>query len=371
MNSSSSVSPPMHTPEHTWRVVGLVLLCARFVQGWIYWGGGSRRFIYAPSKIDPTAHHWMANKFQTAMPGALLGMDQVVSYMLQHFYLLYGGVIFFSAAELFVGLFLIIGFYTRLAALASIGLSFVLMLLFGWQGATCIDEWTMAAANFGMGASIFLGGGGAFSVDAWRMKHRPGLASEPRFHWIASGPISEVLLERVGKALLVVTVVFVVATYSYFRGSVVGAFHGGPVSPSRHHLTLSKGRLDAAGAVSFHVYLDGGSADVPGHIVKINLHDPQGKIIESWNGKTLAALPKSAFVNDYIYNQFEPGMVSIQAEVGAKARIDLPPAPVVQTDPVTVAVPPPLALISGGRYTLEAVTIDAKKFTTVVIYEGR
>ena len=80
-----------------WRLVGIVLLCVRFVQGWIYWGGGSRRFIYAPSKLDPSAHHWMANKFQTAMPGALLGMEHVVSYMLQHFYLLYAVVIFFSA----------------------------------------------------------------------------------------------------------------------------------------------------------------------------------------------------------------------------------------------------------------------------------
>ncbi len=347
-----------HTQEHTWRVVGLVLLCARFVQGWIYWGGGSRRFIYAPSKIDPSAHHWMANKFQTAMPGALLGMDQVVSYMLQHFYLLYSGVIFFSLAELVVGLCLIVGFYTRLAALASIGLSFVLMLLFGWQGATCIDEWTMAAANFGMGASLFLGGGGAYSVDAWRMKRRPGLVSEPMFHWIASGPVSEVLLERVGKVLMVATVIFVVSTYSYYRGSVFGPFHGGPVSPSRHHLTLSEGQVNAAGQVAFHVYLDGGSADVPGHIVKINLKDAQGQVLEAWNGKMLASLPKEAFVNDYVYNRFEPGLVSIQAEVGAKAGITLPPANRLDGQA------PEVHLTSGQTLVIEAVTVDAKKFVT-------
>jgi hypothetical protein len=45
----------------------------------IYWGGGSRRFIYAPSKLDPNVASWMANKFQLAMPGALLGTDHIVA----------------------------------------------------------------------------------------------------------------------------------------------------------------------------------------------------------------------------------------------------------------------------------------------------
>jgi hypothetical protein len=32
------------------RVAALGLLSIRFIQGFIYWGGGSRRFIYAPAK---------------------------------------------------------------------------------------------------------------------------------------------------------------------------------------------------------------------------------------------------------------------------------------------------------------------------------
>jgi hypothetical protein len=72
-------------------------------------GGGSRRFIYDPSKLNPDAHTWMANKFQTAMPGALFGTDHLISFMLQHFYLLYAGVILFSAAEFVVGAMLMAG----------------------------------------------------------------------------------------------------------------------------------------------------------------------------------------------------------------------------------------------------------------------
>ena len=107
------------------------MLSIRVVQGFIYWGGGSRRFIYAPSKLDPNAPTWMANKFQTAMPGALFGTDHLISFMLHHFWLLYAGVILFSAAELIVGAMLMAGALTRAAALVSMGFSVLLMAMFG------------------------------------------------------------------------------------------------------------------------------------------------------------------------------------------------------------------------------------------------
>src|ERR1700721_1270707 len=71
------------------RIVALALLSVRFIQGFIYWGGGSRRFIYAPSKLDPHAANWMANKFQSAMPGALLGTDHITASLLHNFARLY------------------------------------------------------------------------------------------------------------------------------------------------------------------------------------------------------------------------------------------------------------------------------------------
>jgi uncharacterized membrane protein YphA (DoxX/SURF4 family) len=340
----------------SWRLVGVVLLCVRFVQGWIYWGGGSRRFIYAPSKLDPSAPHWMAHKFQTAMPGALLGMEHVVSYLLQHFYLLYAGVIFFSAVELFAGLFLMLGFLTRISALATMGLSFVLMLLFGWQGATCIDEWTMAACNFAMGAALFIGGAGAHSLDAWLLKRRPGLAAG-RFKWIGSGALPDNVVGSLGKALLMVTVPFVVLTYNYYRGSVIGPFHPGPVSPSKHHMSLTQGAVSANGGISFHAYLDGGTADVPAHIIRIALRTADGKPVETWTGAQLESLGKAAFSNEYAYNKFETGLDSIEAEVGAKATIALPPSI-------------PNLELSPGRFVIVAITIDAKKFQTEAIFSA-
>jgi hypothetical protein len=95
--------------ESHWRTVAIALLSVRITQGFIYWGGGSRRFLYDPQKLDPDAHSWMAEKFQSAMPGALLGTDQLIAFLLQHFWLLYTGLILFSAAELIAGLALVAG----------------------------------------------------------------------------------------------------------------------------------------------------------------------------------------------------------------------------------------------------------------------
>lgn len=86
--------------QRIWRISAISLVSVRAIQGFIYWGGGSRRFIYGPSKLNPHAAHWMANKLQTAMPGALLGLDHVISFMLHHFYLLYGGVILLAPPNL-------------------------------------------------------------------------------------------------------------------------------------------------------------------------------------------------------------------------------------------------------------------------------
>ena len=48
-------APAMAEAQRDWRIAAIALLSIRFIQGFIYWGGGSRRFIYAPSKLDAGA----------------------------------------------------------------------------------------------------------------------------------------------------------------------------------------------------------------------------------------------------------------------------------------------------------------------------
>ncbi|MBZ7423231.1 quinol oxidase [Klebsiella michiganensis] len=313
----------------TYWMVGLGLLSIRVIQGFIYWGGGSRRFIYAPDKLNPEAPHWMAYKFQTAMPGALLGLEHVISFMLQHFWLLYTGVIVFSAAELLAGLFLIAGLFTRISALLSIMFSVLLMLMFGWQGATCIDEWTMAACNLAMGTTLFLCGSHMYALDNVILKKKPHLADSRLFRWCSGSlpmPISPKGYKKLALWLLAFVVVFNIGTYSYYRGSVVTTYHQGPVNPTTHHISLTEGKLYNDGHVSVHAYLNAGTPEAPEHIMDIWLEDIKGHKLVHWDTVMLSSLPSGSFKNDYDYNKFSSGHYGIQAIVGSAATIMLPAA---------------------------------------------
>src|SRR5712672_783206 len=313
--------------ERNWRMAAIALLSVRLIQGFIYWGGGSRRFIYGPEKLDPTAPTWMANKLQSAMPGALFGTDHLIAFLLHHFWLLYPAVILFSAAELIAGAALMAGLLTRLASLVSIGLSMALMLMFGWQGATCIDEWTMAACNLAIGATLMLGGSAAFSLDNALLARKQTLAERGWFRSISGAlplPMRSGIFQKFALAVFAATVIFNVATYNYYRGSVVTPFHGGPVSPGEHHLTLTDGVVLASGAVRFHAYLDGGTPAAPTNVMTAALKSYDGTVLELWAGAALRHLPAYAISNEFAYNGFAPGPFGLRAQMGAKATITLP-----------------------------------------------
>lgn len=324
IQSGSSMRTP--TPGDSWRLLALALLPVRFIQGFIYWGGGSRRFIYAPAKLDPSAPHWMANKFQSAMPGAILGTDHIIAWLLQHFAALYTGLIVFSALELLCGLGLMAGFLTRLSALGTACFSIVLMLMFGWQGATCIDEWTMAACNLAMGATLMFAGAGAFSLDNLLLARFPHLADRGWFRWICGSlplPLSGAAFLRLSLAVFAATAIFNVGTYSYYRGSVLTPYHEGPTNPSKHHFSLTDLRVFPDGSVRFHIALDGGTPEAPAHIMEASLRDRGGNVIERWDMIRLAQEPAGAIVNDFAYNRFKADRFGLNAEMGASATISL------------------------------------------------
>jgi len=319
--------PLSNNDSRMWWILSVGLLAVRFVQGWIYWGGGSRRFIYGPQKLDPHGH-WMAYKFQTAMPGAILGTQHIISFLLHHFALLYAGVIVFSAVELISGLMLITGFMTRLAAVLTLGLSFILMLMFGWQGATCIDEWTMAASNFAMGITLFLLGGGAYSVDNWIARRHPAVSGKAWFQWLGGSaplPLSDAAFKKLALSLFWISVIFIVGTYSYYRGSVVTPFHGDPTGLKAHHIAVADGRLMDGRVLALRIYVDAGTPTVPAHILSIRLLDKNGKVVASWNGEELSHLNPDRIHNVYDYQKVAPdSIVGLKAGLAAKAELDLP-----------------------------------------------
>lgn len=346
-------------PENLYWMMALGLLSVRIIQGFLYWGGGSRRFIYGIQKLDPHSAHWMANKFQSAMPGAIMGFEYVVSFMVQYFWILYPAIILFSLAELIFGLFLMIGLYTRLSAFITILFSIILMFLFGWQGATCIDEWTMAACNLAMGVTLVLCGSNAYSVDNVLLRNKPARANSLWFRWICGSlplPLNTSSYKKLGLWMLAFVLVFDLGTYSHYRGSIITPFHSGPVSPTVHHLTLKNGKLNTDGSVSFHAYLDAGTAEAPIRILDAWLVDASGNKVAHWDTQQLAAIPKTNFSNDYNYNVFKPSLYGFQAEMGAKATITLPP----------VTIPSE----STGPYSVELRDTAGKVFKTVLQASG-
>lgn len=310
--------------NNSWISIGLVILPIRFVQGWIFWGGGSRRFIYDPEKLDPYSSQWMANKLQSTMPGAMLGLEHVVSFMLQHFFLLYSSIILFSLAELICGLNLILGFYTRISAFITALISITLMLLFGWQGSTCMDEWTMAAANLAIGLTLTLSGGSWFSIDHFLAARGHRFTSQRWYILLASGPLSTVRLKQLTLWLVTFTIAFTLVTYNYLRGSILTPYHSGPVSTGEHHIRISNAWLEKNGSLSFTAYVNSGTPGMPAYIIRIELVDHSGKEIKAWTGKELSLLSLQYIKNQYAYNRITTGPYGLIAPLSAAAEIQLP-----------------------------------------------
>ena len=155
------------------------------------------------------------------------------------------------------------------------------------------------------------------------------MARKGWFRW-ASGALpldrSASRYRSLGLLVFAFVVIFDVATYNYYRGSVVTPFHSGPVSPTKHHLSLTRAVLNSDGSVSFHVYLDAGTPEAPVHVVTASLLDAGKEPVAHWDTATLSSMPKTAFVNDYDYNKFGPGPFGIRAPLGAAATITLPPS---------------------------------------------
>ncbi|OGT65165.1 MAG: hypothetical protein A3J38_01190 [Gammaproteobacteria bacterium RIFCSPHIGHO2_12_FULL_45_9] len=313
----------MSEHQEGWKIAGLALLPIRFVQGWIFWGGGSRRFIYDPSKLDPHAHQWMANKLQSAMPGAILGVDHIISFILLHFDLLYASVLIFSLLELVSGLCLILGCFTRLAGITTMLISVVLMLAFGWQGATCMDEWTMAAATLAMSFTLVLSGASIYSIDNLLMKKYPWLVTRRWFRLLTSGPLAFNKFKKMALCLLALTIVFTLFTYNHYRGSIFTPYHLGPVSAGKHHITLSHGVLKRDGSITLTLYVDGGTPATPSNIIRIELLNDKNQIVSAWNADTLSLLSNDKIQNEYAYNRVHTGQYGLVAPLSAKAAITL------------------------------------------------
>ena len=213
----------------------------------------------------------------------------------------------------------------------------------------------MAACNLAIGATLMLGGSGAFSLDNALLARKPAFAKRRWFRWMSGAlplPMRSATFQKLALAVFAATVVFNVATYNYYRGSVLTPFHGGPVSPSKHHLSLTDGALLRNGAVRFHAYLDGGTPAAPSNVMIAVLKSNDGSVLEQWDGTALSHLPTSAVTNEFAYNRFTPGPFGLRAQMGAMATITLPAASGAETGSLRSAATLQLRTVNGNTFNV-------------------
>ena len=336
-------------------LAGLMALGVRLVQGWVFWGGASRRMIYAfkevhghmtAVKLNPDVGGYVANKLVHAMPGSMF--PDVIDWIVMHGGFLHFMVWFWTLVELVVGVGLIVGFATRLLAFASVGLNVSVMMIFGWMGSTCVDEWTMAAAGFAMGTLLMITGGGAWSVDQWLARRNPVMAESAWFRLLFSGQLPFEAAHRWSIWLGIASIVFTVGTYQFLHGAVYSPLKA-RTDFHHYHMSLDEAQARPNGTVSFHAYVDAGPDTGKLYVIGAQLLDAGGHVAEQWSGEQLSALGKDAIVNRYTQawaSQIKPTAYGIGAVVGAKATVTLP----AQAG----------TTLSGSGYTLRLVTIDGK-----------
>jgi thiosulfate dehydrogenase (quinone) len=324
-------------------LAALVLLGTRFVQGFIFWGGASRRLIYDyhdvagvdhAVKLDFDVPGYVAAKLTHALPGALW-IQAPIEWTLSHHDLIVTSVWLWTLAELAVGLGLMFGLATRLAAFTSIWLNVSLMLIFGWMGSTCLDEWTMAVSGVAMSSAVFLAGSGAYSLD--KLIFPPTQVGErrPWTPWIFSGPLPEKSLRKLALWLGVGCVAFTVISYHVLFGAVISPLHS-RTNFHRHHIALTAPSIASDGGVTFDAYVDAGPDTGAAYIIAARLLDGSGQTLAQWDGAALAALPDAAIRNGYPYawaSRFKTESLGFSGQTGARATITLPsPGPLPPTE---------------------------------------
>lgn len=361
MQANQTMGRQEWTLARIFAFAGLMALGVRLVQGWVFWGGASRRMFYtfktvhgqlSAVKLNPDVGGYVANKLVHAMPGSMF--PDVVDWIVMHGGFLHFMVWFWTIVELVVGVGLIIGIATRFLAFASVGLNISVMMIFGWMGSTCVDEWTMGAAGFAMGTMLMLTGGGSWSVDQWLARRNPVMAESGWFRLLFSGPLSFESARRWSVWLGIASIVFTVGTYQFLHGAVFSPLKA-RVNFHHYHLKLDRTQARADGSIGFDAYVDAGPDTGKLYLISAQLLDGSGHIAEQWSGEQLSALSKDDIVNRYTMawgSKIAPTAYGIGGVTGAKAHIALPAQPGTK--------------LSGSGYTLRLVTIDGKPWSAPV-----
>lgn len=306
-----------HQLQQTYLLSGSFTLALRLVVGWTYFSAFWRRLILENKLIQDEAGY-IGEKFNHFLPNAL-GIKPIIEYLVSNPDALWWAMVIFTIIEAIVGLFIILGLFTRLMSIGVLGLAMGILLGSGWLGTTCLDEWQIGILGMATGFAIFFTGGGRYSLDSYLLKKNPF----DRFkysNWVMSGPlpIGERMMNKIlitGTAAIFFLTLF---TNQYFHNGVWGKLHNKSVKPV---VEISDAKLNN-GNLLFTIFRVEG-ADVYGSfLIGIQLTDQNGNLIIDKDGKSLSQFSESD-INNYYVAKVAPGKHSLIIPLGSKARLNI------------------------------------------------
>lgn len=306
-------------------LAGLYTLSLRMVIGWTYFSAFWRRLILE-NKLIPDESGYIGEKFNHFLPNAL-GIKPIIEYLVTHPDALQQSMMVFTIIEAIVGLFIILGLFTRLMSIGIFSLALGILLGSGWLGTTCLDEWQIGVLGVAGGFVLFLSGSGPYSLDYYFIRKNRSFTQTRWFQWLGSGsfPISRPKTIVLAGSLIIFGLTLF--TNQYFHGGVWGKLHNKSVKPKLEISNISHNNSD----LTFEVYRTEG-ADVYGSfLIGIHILDKEGNILKELDNKDLSELSKQKIQNHYVA-KVKPGKHSLVIPLGAKADINIEIDDILQKD---------------------------------------
>lgn len=297
-------------------MAGLYTLSIRLVIGWTYFSAFWRRLILE-NKLIPDEAGYIGEKFNHFLPNAL-GIKPIIEYLVTHPDALQTSMVSFTIIEAIVGLFIILGMFTRLMAAGVFALAMGILLGSGWIGTTCLDEWQIGVLGIACGFTLFLTGSGTYSLDQYFKNKEYRFTQKKWFHYVGSGILPIRNLKRfvlVGSLLIFGLTLY---TNQYFHGGVFGTLHNKSVKPK---VEISNIKINPS-QVKFEVYRTEGVDVYGSFLIGIDLLNEKGEVIQSMNGAELSKFSKEKIHNHYVA-KVKPGKHSLIIPLGSKADLTI------------------------------------------------
>ena len=302
-------------PSKAYVLAGIFTLSLRLIVGWTYFSAFWRRLVLE-NKLIPDATGYIGEKFNHFLPNSI-GIKPIIEYLVSTPDLLWWAMVIFTLVEGIVGLLYMLGFFTRLMSIGVFTLASGILLGSGWLGTTCLDEWQIGILGVSAGFTIFLSGGGKYSLDYLLL---PKLSKNKWLVWLTSGelPLSIKQFSKVAISGAVLLFILTLYTNQVFHNGIWGPLHNKSVKPE---LKISNAKIQED-ILTFKVYRIEG-ADVYGSfLIGITLKDENGKTILQKNGEELARFPLTRIKNDYVA-KVAPGKHSLIIPLGSKATLTI------------------------------------------------